>query len=309
MNSCISQLSLVALLTLSSGCGSKTESKLSKPETQVTESESQPQEAENKMQPWESKEVKTDEPNEAGFAITRIREGESYREGIVDKNGAEVLEASDHLLVDDLTGNLALIRFDRKTLFVPLGEEKITKADLESVNGFQHAHPFQCGHALVVVNDRWFYIDSDFKKAFDSDFDFAESFHHDRALVKSDEGFRIIDTEGKTVAQLHYDQVNSQSPWCWQVTNVKNKKYKSGFVGLNGEQLTELIYDGPVYYQPEVHRIRVTIGKLHGYLDDHAKIAIPVQYEYAEIFDRGKAKVSLNGRTFFINPDGEEVPE
>jgi hypothetical protein len=34
-----------------------------------------------------------------------------------------------------------------------------------------------------------------------------------------------------------------------------------------------------------------------------------VQYEYAEVFDKGKARVQLNGRQFFIDRDGKEVPE
>jgi WG containing repeat len=301
---------LIALFVTLQDCGSKTDSALSKSETQVSETEPQQQNSETKMHPWEEKVVKTDEPNEAGFAITRIRDGESYREGIVDKNGAEVLEASEHLLVDDLTGNLAVIRFDRKSLFVTLDEGKVTKADLESVDGFQSANPFQCGHALVVLDDRWFYLDSNFEKAFGMDFEFAESFHHDRALVKSEEGYRIIDTKGKTVAELNYDQVNSATPWCWQVTKIEDKKYTSGFVGLNGELLTELIYDAStVHYQPEVQRIHVMVGNLHGFLDEHAKVVIPIQYESAKLFNRGRAKVVLNGRTHFINPDGEEVPE
>lgn len=50
-------------------------------------------------------------------------------------------------------------------------------------------------------------------------------------------------------------------------------------------------------------------GDRYGFLDEHAKVAIPVKYEYAEPFDRGKARVALQGRTFFINPAGMEVPE
>lgn len=273
------------------------------PDSQITNNSKSP------MQPSKPKEVKVDAINESGLAIIRVRDEDVYQEGVVDSKGNEVLQVSSNYLVKDLTGSLALVNCGRKFLFVPLDQGSITAEDIESVNGFQYAQPFQCGLALVCVNDSWFYLDPEFRKAFGSEFQFAESFHHDRALVKENDRYRIINTKGETVAELNYDQVSSQSPKCWQVTNVENGEYRSGFVGLNGELLTELIYDGPVYYQPEVQRIRVTVGKLHGFLDDDAKTVIPVKYEYAEIFDRGIARVMLNGRTFFIDPDGNEVSE
>ena len=261
------------------------------------------------LQSSSARETKVDPRNEFGFARITIREGENYQEGIVDAKGNDVVQPGSSMLVNDITGNLALVQFDRKFLFVPLDNGYVSLADLASVEGFQYAEPYRCGFAMVSVDDARFYIDVNFEKAFDSVFEFAESFHHDRALVKDDGRYRIIDLAGKTVSDLSYDQVNPQSPWCWQVTKIEEKKYRSGFVDLNGELITELIYDVVGYYDPAVERIWVSKNNRYGFLDEHAKIAIPVKYEYAEPFDRGKARVALNGRTFFINPVGMEVPE
>ena len=85
--------------------------------------------------------------------------------------------------------------------------------------------------------------------------------------------------------------------------------YRSGFEDLNGHLITDLIYDEVGYFAPEVKRIRVGCNKRYGFPDEHAKIVMPVKYEYAKSFDRGKARVVLDGRTFFINPDGMEVPK
>lgn len=263
----------------------------------------------NQLPMSEPKEVKIDQPNEAGFAIIRVRENGDYKEGVVDANGSEVLQLSSRLLVQDLSGSLALVVTGNKFLFVPLDSGYISQQDLDSVNGFQYALPFQCGLAMVSVNDSRFYLNEKFENAFGTTFQFAESFHHERALVRADGPYQIINTKGETVAELNCDQVNPQTPWCWQVTDIENGKYMSGFVGLNGELLTEMLYEGPVYYQEDVQRIRVTVNNKHGFLDEHARTVIPAIYEYAEIFDRGIAKVQLYGRTFFINPDGKEVPE
>ena len=200
----------------------------------------------------EPKEVKVEQLNEAGLAIILVRENGDYKEGVVDANGSEVLQLSSRLLVQDLSGSLALVVTGNKFLFVPLDSGYISQQDLDDVNGFQYALPFQCGLAMVSANDSRFYLNADFQNAFGETYQFAESFHHDRALVRADGFYRIINTKGETVAELNYAQVNAQTPWCWQVTNKEDGEFISGFVGLNGELLTEMIYEGPVYYHEDV---------------------------------------------------------
>ncbi len=264
---------------------------------------------ESEVQSASPRETKIGTLNESGFAKITIREAGFYQEGIVDALGNEVVQPASNMLVNDITGPLALVQVERKFLFVPLDQGFVSSEDLNSVKGFQYAEPYRCGFALVSVNDTRFYIDTEFQKAFDANFEFAESFHHDRALVSDESRFRIIDTQGKTVANLDFEQVNSKSPWCWQVTMIDDEKYRSGFVDLNGNLISELVYDYVGYYDPDVKRIPVVRNERHGFVDEHAKVVIPIIYEYAEVFDRGKAKVVFNGRTFFINPDGAEVPE
>lgn len=247
--------------------------------------------------------------NEFGFAKVIIRELDNYQEGIVDAQGTEVVQPSSKMLVNDISGQLALVQVERKFLFVPLDQGFVSAKELEDLEGFQYAEPYRCGLALVIVNDARFYLDANFERAFDGYFEFAESFHHDRALAMNDGRFQIIDTEGEVVADLDYDQVNPQSPWCWQVTKIEEERYRSGFVDLNGDPISELIYDYVGYYDPAVRRIPVARNELHGFLDEHAKVVIPVIYEYAEVFEQGKAKVALHGRTFFIDPNGTEVPD
>ncbi len=289
-------LGIVAILVTIVGCSSKN--------AQMSDHS-----GEVDLQSSSAREAKVDPRNEFGFARITIREGEHSQEGIVDAKGNEVVQPSSSMLVNDITGSLALVQFERKYLFVPLDDGYVSSEDLASVDGFQYAETYRCGLAMVSVNDARFYIDANFEKAFDSVFEFAESFHHDRALVKDDGRYRIIDPAGKTVSDLSYHQVNPQSPWCWQVTKIENERYRSGFVDLNGNLITELIYDVVGYYDPAVERIWVSSNNRYGFLDEHAQVAIPVIYEYAEPFDRGKARVALNGRTFFINPVGMEVPE
>ena len=83
----------------------------------------------------------------------------------------------------------------------------------------------------------------------------------------------------------------------------------SGFVDLDGKEVVPLIYNEVGMFQPEVKRMRIGTGDELGYLDVLGNVAIPIQFEYAEIFSKGKARVMLNGRQFFIDPNGKEVAD
>lgn len=252
---------------------------------------------------------KVEPANELGFAKVVSGEGGSHAEGVIDAERQEIIPPLTGILIDDITGSTALVRNGREHLFVDLGNGPVDTSMFATTKGYQYAEPFRCGRAMVQVDDRWFYIDAEGNALFGTTYDFAETFHHDRAMVKEGELYRIIDTTGTTVAEMHYDQVSAQSPWCWQVTRIKGETYRSGFVDLDGKELTPLVFDEVGYYDPEVKRIRVGKGNRFGFLDEHAREVIPVRYEYAEIFDKGKARVMLNGRGFFIDPEGNEMPE
>jgi len=247
--------------------------------------------------------------NEQGFAKVNMGDGDTYAEGIIDSLGSEVITPHTDMLVNDITGSQALVQRGREFLFVDLDRGLVDAEALSIEKGYQYAEPFRCGLAMVQVDDRWFYIDSMGANPFDITFDFAESYHHERAMVKQGEHYQILDTEGKTVARMNYDQVSPYSPWRWQVINIKGDVYWSGFVDLDGKEVVPLIYDDMLYYDPEENRTRAGINGKYGYLNELGEVAIPVQFEYAEIFDKGKARVMLNGRQYFIDHNGKELAE
>ncbi|MBK8340209.1 MAG: WG repeat-containing protein [Flavobacteriales bacterium] len=252
--------------------------------------------------------AKVDTPNVEGFARSS-GSGETHAEGIIDAQGVEIIPPLTSILIDDITGSTALVRNGREHLFVDLSNGTIDTNLFATEKGYQYAEPFRCNRAIVEVDDRWFYIDTIGNALFGETYDFAETFHHDRAMVKEGERYRIIDTAGNTVARMPYDQVNPYTATRWQVTNIRGDDYMSGFVDLDGKEVVPLIYTEIGMWQPEVKRSRAVIKEKVGYLDEFGNVAIPIQYAYAEIFDKGKARVMLNGREFFIDPEGKEVVE
>ncbi|AMV35403.1 hypothetical protein VN12_25155 [Pirellula sp. SH-Sr6A] len=253
--------------------------------------------------------TQVDPPNEFGFSKISIRNGENYQEGVLDAQRQEVIVPSTKLLVHDITDSMALIGLENKFLFVPLEDGPYSYKELSEVDGFQYATPYRCGVAMVVLQDLWFYIKEDGTRVSEESFDWAEPFHLDRALVKNGERFQIIKPDGTVVKVLEYDQASVQSPWCWQVTSRVDGKWKSGFVDLDGNRITDLIFDNVGYYDPEVQRIRVYKDERFGFVDERANLVIPVHYEYANPFDRGTSRVTVEGRTFLIDPNGNVVPD
>ncbi len=253
--------------------------------------------------------TKVDTPNAEGFAKVTARTGGMHAEGVIDAKGVEIIPPRTSSLVNDITGSTALMQSGRFFLFVDLANGPVDTALFGTEKGYEYAEPFRCGRAMVKLDDRWFYIDTAGNMLFNETYEFAETFHEDLAMVMEGGKYRIIDTDGRTVAAMHYDEVNPYSPWRWQVTRIKGDSYLRGFVDLNGKEVVAPIYDEMGYYQPEVKRTRAGLKDRFGFLDELGKVAIPVQYEYAEIFDKGKARVMLDGRSFYIDPDGKEVAE
>lgn len=250
---------------------------------------------------------KTEPANSLGYAKVSLHIGDKYAEGVIDAKGVEVIPLNTELLVADITDATALLQFANKFLFVDLDQGPVDTTLFATTDGFQFAEPFRSGLALVTVNDEQFYINVNGERPLKETYDHAETFHSDRALVYNNNRKRIIDPKGHTVAELKYDQVSSYSASRWQVTRIKNEVYLSGFVDLDGKEVTSLVYDNVGMYQDDFKRTIVGIkGKL-GFVDENGVVAIPLVYDYAEVFSKGKALVRLNGRFYFIDTTGKEV--
>ncbi|MGB4775629.1 MAG: WG repeat-containing protein [Daejeonella sp.] len=254
-----------------------------------------------------TKYTRKDKPNALGYAKISIRQGNNYYEGVLDGNGKQLFPMDAQLLVNSIQDTIALVQEGRGSMFVNLKMQAADPAYYTKVKRYDSAEPYSCGLAKVNIQNDWFYININGEDAFNTSYDFVESFYADRALVKTGEKFSIIDTKGKVIATLPYDQVNTFSPYVWQVTRVRKDIFKSGFVNRDGKEVVPLIYDEVDDCDPEFNRGWVRIKNKIGFLDQYGKVVIPVKYESAEIFDKGKSYVTLDGRGFYIDVNGNEI--
>lgn len=82
---------------------------------------------------------------------------------------------------------------------------------------------------------------------------------------------------------------------------------RSSFATPDGRRCTSLDFD----YIDNFHEGRACVaiqGRGYGYVDSKMNVVIPLIYERADSFADGKAKVRRNGRWFFIDRSGQEIP-
>ncbi|MFO1065008.1 MAG: WG repeat-containing protein, partial [Pirellulales bacterium] len=248
--------------------------------------------------------------NHLGYAKVCKREKDIYYEGVIDAEGREIIPISTEWLVVDITDSRALLTVGRTRLFVDLGRGPFTEESIKNLPSFTHAEPYSCGLAAAMIDDRFFYVDEQGNRVFGTEFNFAESFQNNRAFVKAGDEYRIIDVSGKTVAAFNDETLTRQSPFTFHIGKSVDGQYTANLLNLDGERIASVPYDEISYFDEEVKRTRVRRGTKFGFVDEFGKEVIALKYDHAEVFfQKGTNQVSLDGRIFYIDPDGKEVNE
>lgn len=182
--------------------------------------------------------------------------------------------------------------------------------------------------AFVKKNGKWMLMDSDGNQLTEAIYDEMKDKSTGTFSANGNTGFfsvgmkangktkyGFIDMHGKEVTEIKYD-------FCGDLRNkyaivVLNGKY--GIVDNIGEEIIKpdtfdfietfsddlaVVNIGGKWndeYNPEFE------GGKWGFIDKTGKIIIPLQYDRVHGFYKGKAKVKLNGKEFYIDKEGNEV--
>jgi len=129
---------------------------------------------------------------------------------------------------------------------------------------------------------------------------------------KADNGkYGYKDTTGKIVVRPIYSKAKTFSEGLGAVYMEKGDIRKWGFIDEKGKVIIPFNWaDVGDFHEG----LAVVIAGFYfdkvpqwGAIDKEGKITIPLIYEYLEDFVNGRAKVELNGRTFYIDKSGKEV--
>lgn len=167
---------------------------------------------------------------------------------------------------------------------------------------YDYAWSFENGMARVLINGKYGFIDNNNKLVVPAIYDEAASFSDDLARVKINGKYGFVDKNNKLVIPAMYDDVYSFSEGLARVRI--NGKY--GFIDKNNKLAIPAMYDS-IERQFHEGLLCIKANGKWGFINKSNKFVIPAVYDWAFEFNRGKAKVKLNGREFYIDKTGKEV--
>lgn len=151
---------------------------------------------------------------------------------------------------------------------------------------------------------KWFYIDKRGGAAIPGYFVSACDFSEGRAVVETDEGYGMIDLNGRFVIEPHCDDVE------WDSTNnvaIVTVNGQSGLYSREGESLTGLIYDQILAGCEGLFSVRKN-GK-YGFIRRDGVMVIRPHFDDAFGFRNGAARVRTLNREYLIDRDGQIIDD
>ncbi|MHA7965364.1 WG repeat-containing protein [Paenibacillus sp. CAU 1782] len=272
-----------------------------------------------------------------GYAVVRVL-GKSDnvwvdgKAGLVGRQG--VIAAPIYDEISPPSDGAILVKKDNKYGYLDATGKKLT--DLI----FNHAYAFSDGYGLVYTDKEIGFINKSGKlvyarpKGAFSYNDFSEGL----AKISVDNKYGYIDTFGTMVIAPKYDEA-----WFFdQGLSYVMLNGKSGYIDRTGKEVVPLKYDevstnfrnglalvsngenyipkasDSQYFGNEDNKDYVVLtNKKFGYVNEAGKEVVPLQYDFAEEFDRGYARVSKGGtgagnyyhggKFGFIDTTGKEI--
>jgi hypothetical protein len=160
---------------------------------------------------------------------------------------------------------------------------------------------FRDGRAVVKLNNKYGFVDTEGNEVISLKYDYVGNFYEGRTWVLLNNKYGFTDLDGNEVAPPKYDSVGDFYDGRAQV--VINKKW--GFIDLDGNEVVSLKYNSARNFCEG--RATVTINKKYGFVDLDGNEVVPLKYDSVGDFSEGRARVKLNNNFGFVDFDGNEV--
>lgn len=172
---------------------------------------------------------------------------------------------------------------------------------------FDEAWNFQESLALIKKDDKWGYLKSDGSYAIKPTYDDAWGFSEGLGKVKQGDKVGFINPQNQVVIPIVYDD---SAHWFNEGRGVVSQNNKWAVIDNKGKRLTKFDYD----FAAIPSEGRILVGNLgrddelkYGFLDLQGKVVIALTYDFATPFDGGTSLVMENGDSLVINPYGTPV--
>lgn len=161
---------------------------------------------------------------------------------------------------------------------------------------YDRAEPFIEERAVVLIDNRWGVIDKSGDSICECQYEDISDFKNGFAQVKLDNKWGFINVSGIECIKPVYDNVSHFSE---HRAAVKSNE-KIAFINTEGTLITEFIYDNSIDFLNGLASVEK--NKKHGCIDLNGSEVIPCVYDIPVTFLEGLAKVSLSDVEGELNP-------
>lgn len=240
-----------------------------------------------------------------GVAVVMVEEGWSYRRGLINNKGEEIV-ACTYRRINPSSCGMMLFADDNGCGFLN------TKGEVVVASGrYDDVEDFSDNLACVKKDDKFGFIDVKGNEVIPCSFERAYSFAEGLALVRKGDKYGYINTKAEFVVAPSYD--DGEHFACGVALVEKgNKEYvidKEGNVafsqdGNKSSFLSDQFSDNLIPVIRENGR-KIVVG----YLNTKGEEIIPFEYQYGLGFENGNAVVMKDNKVYNINTKGEILGE
>lgn len=185
-----------------------------------------------------------------------------------------------------------------------LGREPIVKKEIPNIGSEYDWHgEFYEGVAQVRLNNKYGFIDSSGKLVIPLIYDNVYSFSEGLAKVRIEGKSGFISPKGDVVIPLVYDGAGSFKEGLAQVKSQKNGKW--GYIDTIGRFVIDPKFECAYEFVDGLAHVRR--GTMSGVIDKTGAEVIPCKYEQIGCFSENLAIVKLNNKYGVIDKIGNEV--
>lgn len=199
------------------------------------------------------------------------------------------------------SNGLALVQRNGQYYYINRNNDKITDI-------FQYTR--LCPDSLlrpIKHGDLWGYLDQNYQSKIPYQFEEANDFYEEVAVVKKNGKWGYINRTGRMYLETNYVEVRHfHEELAAVLVHVNDSSEKWGFIDKSGEMVIKPTFS----YVGDFHfgRAFVYENEKYGFIDKTGKIRIPFQYSKADNFkNEGWAKVQEKGKYLWIDTLGQKA--
>ena len=187
----------------------------------------------------------------------------------------------------------AVVYLNDKENFINTNNKLLSDTWFDGVDNFQN------GYVMVWLKGKCNLLKTNGKLLSDTWYDAVYDFYNGYAMVKSGDKYNFINQNGKCISDTWFDEVEYFSDGYAKVE--LNNKYN--FINQNGKCISDTWFDEVEYFYHGY--AKVMLNNKWNFIDTHGKLLSDTWFDGVDNFHNGYVRVWLNDKWNFIDTHGK----